>query len=138
MINHEKLKAKSAYEKALADYLVENASETLQERINASDKTIAGCGRYIINEARKRANGASCLPMTDAEVFGLVLHYFEEDSIKESEVGKVTAKVKTSKAVQEETKPEPEPEPAPKPEPKPRKGILENQISIFDLAGAEA
>lgn len=137
MINPEKLKTKSPYEKALADYLVENASETLQERINASDKTIAGCGRYIINEARKRANGDSALAMTDAEVFGMVLHYFEEDSIKEKDVGKVTAEVKTSKPAPE-PKPEPEPEPEPKPEPKPRKGILENQISIFDLAGAEA
>lgn len=135
MINPEKLKTKSAYEKALADYLVENASETLQERINASDKTIAGCGRYIIEEARKKANGASALAMTDAEVFGLVLHYFEEDSIKEKDVGKVNAEVKTSKPAPE---PKPEPEPEPKPEPKPRKGIPENQISIFDLAGAEA
>lgn len=136
MINPEKLKTKSAYEKALADYLVENASETLQEHINASDKTIAGCGRYIINEARKRANGDSALAMTDAEVFGMVLHYFEEDSIKEKDVGKVSAEVKTSKPVKEEAKPEPEQES--KPEPKTRKGVLENQISIFDLAGAEA
>lgn len=42
-------------------------------------KSIDECFRYILGEARKRGN-AVC--MTDEEVFGLAVHYYDEDDIK--------------------------------------------------------
>lgn len=37
------------------------------------------CCSYIIGEARKRGNTVA---MTDEEVFGLAVHYYDEDDIK--------------------------------------------------------
>ena len=42
-------------------------------------KSIDECFRYILSEAQKRGN-AVC--MTDEEVFGLAVHYYDEDDIK--------------------------------------------------------
>ena len=43
-------------------------------------KSINGCWAYIVNEAKKRGN-AMC--MTDEEVYGLAVHYYCEDDLKE-------------------------------------------------------
>lgn len=63
------------------------------------DKSIDACFAFIIKEARKRASSNVCC-MTDDEVFGLAIHYYDEDDINlsESEVKNAakTAKVKTS------------------------------------------
>lgn len=42
-------------------------------------KNIDECFNYILNEARKRG---SSVCMTDDEVFGLAVHYYDEDDIK--------------------------------------------------------
>lgn len=42
-------------------------------------KTLEECCNYIIGEARKRGNAVA---MTDDEVFGLAVHYYDEDDIK--------------------------------------------------------
>ena len=42
-------------------------------------KNIDECCRYILGEARKR--GASVV-MSDAEVFGMAVHYYDEENIK--------------------------------------------------------
>lgn len=42
-------------------------------------KNIDECFTYILNEARKRG---SSVCMTDDEVFGLAVHYYDEDDIK--------------------------------------------------------
>lgn len=42
-------------------------------------KSIDECFNYILNEARKRGTSVC---MTDDEVFGLAVHYYDEDDIK--------------------------------------------------------
>lgn len=42
-------------------------------------KSVDECCRYILGEARKR--GTSVV-MSDAEVFGLAVHYYDEENIK--------------------------------------------------------
>lgn len=42
-------------------------------------KSIDECYRYILGEARKRG---SAVCMTDEEVYGLAVHYYDEDNIK--------------------------------------------------------
>ncbi|MDE6802768.1 MAG: PcfK-like family protein [Muribaculaceae bacterium] len=42
-------------------------------------KSIDECFRYILGEARKRGNQVC---MTDEEVYGLAVHYYDEDDIK--------------------------------------------------------
>lgn len=45
------------------------------------NKSIDECFRYILGEARKRGTSVC---MTDEEVFGLAVHYYDEDNIKVS------------------------------------------------------
>lgn len=42
-------------------------------------KSIDECCRYILGEARKRGNE---VVMDDSEVYGLAVHYYDEDNIK--------------------------------------------------------
>lgn len=42
-------------------------------------KNIDECFRYVLGEARKRGTSVC---MTDEEVFGLAVHYYDEDDIK--------------------------------------------------------
>lgn len=78
-----KLVADGATEQRILDYLNENASEVLVEKINAGKKTLAGAVKYATDEARKLADGSQCCCVDDATVFGWVVHFFEEDEIQE-------------------------------------------------------
>ena len=80
-----KLEAKNPTEQRVLDYLKENVSEVLAEKINAGKKTIAGAMGYCKGEAQKLAAGESCAYVDDATVFGWIIHYFEEDTITEKE-----------------------------------------------------
>jgi hypothetical protein len=105
------LEAKNQTEQRILDYLVENASEVLAEKINAGKKTLSGAVNYATSEARNLAKGASALCVDDVTVFGWIVHYFEEDEIKESAKApksvKVPAKVAKKEAVNSKKKPEP-------------------------------
>lgn len=77
------LKANTPMEQRFLDYLQQNASEVLTEKINAGKKTLAGAVGYAKGEAQKLADGEECVGVDDATVFGWVIHYFEEDEITE-------------------------------------------------------
>lgn len=55
-----------------------------------ANKNLTECCSYIMGEAKKRGN-AVC--MSDDEVFGLAVHYYDEDNIK---INKLPANVKAS------------------------------------------
>lgn len=78
-----KLTAKGATENKVLKYLTDNASETLAEKINAGDKTIAGALDHAKGEARKLSQGDGCVAVEDETVYGWIIHYFEESEIKE-------------------------------------------------------
>lgn len=64
----------------------------------SESKTIEGCCRYIYKhyeEEARNANHARCLAVKDDDVFGLAVHYFEEESIKETK-DEPAAKVKVA------------------------------------------
>lgn len=77
------LKAENKYEEIIMKYVLENASESLMMKIESSGKTMAGCLRYVKDQARKQAVNC-CAVIEDKEVFGWAMHFFEEDSIKEN------------------------------------------------------
>lgn len=66
---------------AIKAYLDERAASDQQFAANYAkkNKNLDECFQYILGEARKRGN-AVC--MTDAEVFGLAVHYYDEDDVK--------------------------------------------------------
>ena len=120
-----KLTAEGAAQKRILDYINENASEALTEKINSGKKTMAGCFDYIKNEAKKQAvKGCACIE--DQEVYGWAIHYFEEDAIKEGEIQQRAAVYEP-----EPKKPEPK-----KPEPK-KKDDLDGQLDLFSMIGGE-
>ncbi|GGH24759.1 hypothetical protein FAZ19_16195 [Sphingobacterium alkalisoli] len=49
------------------------------ENLKKEKKTIDGCVNYILDRVKKTGNNA----FTDDEVFGMAIHYYDEDDIKE-------------------------------------------------------
>lgn len=47
-----------------------------------SNKNIDDCCQYIIEEAKKAAKGQCSAAFKDDEVYGLAIHYYDEDDIK--------------------------------------------------------
>ena len=90
-----KLTANTPSEQRILEYLQNNASETLAEKINngtpfekdgkplTNKKTLSGFMKYACGEARNLAakdETAACVE--DSVVYGWAIHYFEEDSIE--------------------------------------------------------
>lgn len=130
------LTAQNKQEELILNYLQNNASETLADKINngtpfekdgkplLNKKTLSGFMKYACDEARKLAEkGANSACIDDATVYGWVIHYFEEESIEgtlytiDGAEYKPTVKRVESNAVKA------------KPEPKKQENI---QFSFFD------
>ena len=139
------LTATTTEEKVLKEYLEQNASEVLADKINngvpvekdgkklISKKTLAGFMKYATDEARKQAaKGATSACLHSDIVFGWAIHYFEEDSILGTLYNEDGTEYKAPKPAPKVT---PKPSatakapavPAPKPQPK------AGQMSMFDL-----
>lgn len=89
------LKANTPAEQRILEYLQDNASETLANKINngtpfekdgkplLNKKTLSVFMKYACDEARKLAEkGANSACIDDATVYGWAVHYFEEESIE--------------------------------------------------------
>ena len=89
------LKANTPSEQKILEYLQNNASETLADKINNgtpfekdgkplnNKKTLSGFMKYACDKARKLAEkGANSACIDDATVYGWAIHYFEEESIE--------------------------------------------------------
>lgn len=90
------LEAKTKAQQLVKEYLENNASSALAEKINGgakvikdgktlvNKKTLDGFMKYATEEARKLVEkGANSACVEDEVVFGWAIHYFEEDSIEE-------------------------------------------------------
>ena len=88
------LTAKGTEQEVVKQYLEENASEMLAEKINngvriekdgktlINRKSLEGFMKYATDEAKKQAEkGATSACVRSDVVFGWAIHYFEEDSI---------------------------------------------------------
>ena len=89
------LKANTPAEQKILEYLQNNASETLADKINKgtpfekdgkpllNKKTLTGFMKYACDEARKTSEkGSNSACVEDAVVYGWAIHYFEEESIE--------------------------------------------------------
>ena len=139
------LEAKTPAQGLILQYLEQNASESLAERINAGSHNLQDCFDYIRNEARKQAvNGVAAIE--DRQVYGWAIHYFEENgnpgdvpaddaptayNVTGPKPVRIVREAKTDAPKTEAPKPE-----QPKKEPKPKKADAEQingQTSIFDF-----
>ena len=133
------LTAKGDDQIAVLNYLQQNATDLLADKINngvqivkdgitlINKKTLDGFFRYATEEARKLvAQNARCACVLDRVVFGWAIHYFEEDEIEgtlynldgtehKTAVKRTTTPTATTKSVVT----------------KPKKN--EGQLSIFDM-----
>ena len=133
--------AKSIAQERILDYLQENVSEALADKINngvyiekdgkrlLNKKTLDGFMTYASDEAKKLADkGARSACVDDEVVYGWAIHYFEEDSIEgrlynENGTEYQPAKQKsTASATASTAVPYTPSKPAPKP-----------QLNIFDM-----
>lgn len=91
------LQTSNKQEEIIKEYLENNVSEVLADKINngvkiikdnktlINKKTLAGFMKYAYEEARNLAEkGTNCACVEDKTVFGWAIHYFEEDSIEEN------------------------------------------------------
>lgn len=69
------------FKEAIKSYLDERArtDELFAKSYAKENKNLDECCSYIMGEARKRGNAVA---MSDTEVFGMAVHYYDEDDIK--------------------------------------------------------
>ena len=129
------LTAKGDNQKAILQYLEENVSDILAEKINSGTKTLQDCWNFIVECAKKELHSMDGA-IRDDVVFGWAVHFFEEDSIKPEQPKKEyinktmsngdVVRVEAGKKKVEE-----------KPKKEEKKSELElQQITLFDLMGA--
>ena len=120
------LKANSKETEIILDYLEENASDVLAQKIHNGKKTMDDCWKFIYECARKAAKGKGSYGCADQEVFGWAIHFFEEDSIKAEDIVKdVPVKSEKPKEVKKAAEQKKKPEE--------KKEDLPGQMTIFDL-----
>lgn len=153
------LTANGTAQQRIKEYLEQNASDVLAEKINngvkvekdgktlISKKTLDGFMKYATEEARKLAEkGATSACIEDSVVFGWAIHYFEEDSIEGTLYNEDGTEYSKPKPAPKKKKEAPKPTPTdteikptetlPKPTPKKtKKNENPNQFSLFDLMG---
>ena len=140
------LKANTPSELKILEYLQNNASETLAEKINngtpfekdgeplINKKTLAGFMKYACEEARKTVeSGSSSACIEDSVVYGWGIHYFEEESIEGTlytlDGEEYKPAVKAKNAQKSTYTPTSTPASAPKPQ--------NQQASLFDIISQE-
>ena len=120
------LKANSKETEIILDYLEENASDVLAQKIHDGNKTMDDCWKFIYECAKKAAAGKNCYGCEGQEVFGWAIHFFEEDSIKANDIVK-NKPVKTEKPKEVKKAAEP------KKQLEEKKEDLPGQMTIFDF-----
>jgi len=127
------MKGTDHFKKTINDHLLQLAANDslFAETLKKPNKNIEGCITYIFNEVKK----SGCNGFADEEVFGMAVHYYDEDDIKPG--NKINATVVVNHSVKRKPKSkvaEPVMEkPVVDKKPKVVKMIPENQVSLFDF-----
>ena len=99
--------AKQAYKSAIIGYLRERCKTDtyLEEACKRENKSLDGCIKYIVEQARKKAENNVAV-ILDAEVFEWAVHYILEDSLN-CESGKTSEEKQAEKSVESPEKEKP-------------------------------
>ncbi|WP_291584871.1 PcfK-like family protein [Bacteroides sp.] len=89
------MKSSQDFKKAIQAYLDLRAKTDKLFAVSyaKTNKNLDECCNYILGEAKKRGNAVA---MTDEEVYGMAVHYYDEDDIK---INKLPANARTSVSV---------------------------------------
>lgn len=93
------MKGTETFKKTISDHLqsVADKDPLFAETLKKENKNIDGCINYILSEVQK----SGCNGFADEEIFGMAMHYYDEDDIKPSNA--VNAKVVVNHAVAKKT-----------------------------------
>ena len=74
------MKTTDNFKKVISDHLnmVASNDEIFSETLKKENKSIDGCVTYILSEVQK----SGCSGFTDDEIFGMAIHYYDEDNIE--------------------------------------------------------
>ena len=99
--------AKQAYKSAIIGYLRERCKTDtyLEEACKRENKSLDGCIKYIVEQARKKAENNVAV-ILDAEVFEWAVHYILADSLN-CESGKTSEEKQAEKSVESPEKEKP-------------------------------
>ena len=77
------MKGTEIFKKTIADYLQvrANADDLFAKSFAKEGKSIDKCVNYILNKVKE----SGCNGFTDDEIYGMAVHYYDEDDIKEEE-----------------------------------------------------
>ena len=102
--------AKQAYKSAIIGYLRERCKTDtyLEEACKRENKSLGGCIKYIVEQARKKAENNVAV-ILDAEVFEWAVHYILEDSLncESGKTGKKSEEKPAEKSVESPEKEKP-------------------------------
>lgn len=111
--------------KMLLDQRAERDALFAQE-LQKSNKSIDGCWNYVVSQAKKKVvNG--CCAMTDDEVVGIAVHYYDEDDIEETKADEVKVVASVANIEAKQAKPA-----KPIIQQRPKKQVVDDgQLSLF-------
>ena len=74
------MKSTASFNKVISEHLEQLAASDplFAETLKKPNKSIDGCVTYILNEVQK----SGCNGFADAEIFGIAVHYYDEDDIE--------------------------------------------------------
>ena len=91
------------FEKTIKEYLDERAKQdaAFATKYANPKKSIAECCRYIVGEASGMRKGNTAI-IRDDEVFGMAVHYYDEENIKIKSTKGMAASVRTENKIEKE------------------------------------
>lgn len=137
------MKGTEIFKQRIKEYLDQRAADDPQfsERYHMEGKSLEKCCEYILGEV----SASGCCGFDDAEIFGMAVHYYDEDNVKIkpnnvshvvvnkhvdlTEQEKAEARQEAIKAYQREVIDGMKRKPAPKP--KAEQGEEQPQLSLF-------
>lgn len=120
------MKATDSFTKTISDHLQQVAATDplFAKSLEKPNKNIKECITYILNTVQK----SGCNGFEDSEIFGMAIHYYDEDDIQPGK--EVKAKVVVNHHVAKESKPSKDVQPKSK-KPSLKATPVPNQISMF-------
>lgn len=90
------MKTTDAFKQAIQTYLDNRAAkdELFAETLKKPNKNIDDCVTYILNQVQK----SGCNGFTDDEIFGMAVHFYDEDDLKPGK--KINARVVVNHVVE--------------------------------------
>ena len=107
------MKSTDAFKETIRQYLESRAAsdELFSVTLAKEGKNIDDCCTYILNQVQK----SGCNGFADSEIFGMAVHYYDEDKIEVGKPNNARVIVNHSVPADKPIKQEPKPAAAPKP-----------------------